>query len=95
MESQPDSYSTLVDITLTESPIKAIRKNETRRLNNPASNPITGGPSKNPRKPMVETVASATPAESFVVLPAALNTIGITEHTPKPTSKKPAMAVAK
>ena len=95
MESLLVSYKTFVEIILTERPINAIRKKETRRLKRPASNPITGGPNKNPRKPIVETVAKANPAESFVVFPAALKTIGITEQTPKPTNKKPAIAVGK
>jgi hypothetical protein len=52
-----------------------------------AINPISGGPIRNPRKPILETAASAIPGDSVSDLPASLYTNGTTEETPKPTSK--------
>src|SRR3712207_1491167 len=73
----------------------AIIKKDTRKLVAPATKPIRGGPIKKPKKPMVDTAAKATPGDNTFDLPAALYTNGITEETPAPTSKKPAIAVTK
>jgi len=54
------------------SPKQAIRLKETRRLAACAMKPITGGPNKNPKKPMVDTAANATPGCMVLDLPALL-----------------------
>lgn len=81
-------------IRVVVSPSKAIKIKETRKLLACAMNPMTGGPIKNPRYPMVETAASATPADTFFDFPAALYTNGTTDETPAPTRIKPAIEVA-
>jgi len=78
-----------VATTETLRPITAIKRKEIRRLDKPAINPISGGPIKKPRKPIVDTAAMATPGDITVYLPAALYTSGTTEETPKPTRKNP------
>lgn len=65
------------------------------KLEASAINPIMGGPNTNPKKPMEDTAAMATLALTFFVLPAMLYTVGTTDDTPKPTKKKPSMAVGK
>ena len=84
-----------VAITDTHNPIAAITTKEIRRLERPAIIPISGGPIKKPKKPIVETAAMATPADITLDLPAALYTKGTTEETPKPTKKNPIIAVTK
>src|SRR3954469_21334147 len=76
-----------------QSPSIAITENEILKLVAPAINPINGGPDRKPRNPIVETAASATPGDMTFDLPAALYTSGTTEDTPKPTSRKPRIAV--
>ena len=49
-----------------------MRANDQRRLEAWAMNPMTGGQSRNPRKPMVETTASATLGGMIRDLPAML-----------------------
>src|SRR5687767_11400010 len=66
---------------VTHKPMAAIRRNEIRRLDMPAIRPITGGPIRNPRKPMLVTAASAAPGESVFDLPASLYTRGTTAET--------------
>ena len=61
----------------------------TRRLEMPATMPISGGPARNPKKPILDTTASARPGEMFLDLHASLYTSGTMEETPKPTSRKP------
>nr|GFD25142.1 hypothetical protein [Tanacetum cinerariifolium] len=56
---------------------------------------MSGGPSKKPAKPTVETAASATPAGMVRERPAALYTSGTTDDTPSPTSIKPREAISK
>src|SRR5664279_757836 len=56
-------------------------------------NPIKGGPNKNPRYPIVDTAAIATPGDITFDLPAALYIIGTTEETPAPTNRNPMIAV--
>ena len=56
----------------TLMPITATNKNDARRVARPAINPITGGPTKNPAKPTVETAAKATPGDMVLDFPAAL-----------------------
>lgn len=73
--------------------MKAIKENETRKLVAPATNPISGGPNRKPINPIVETAARATPGDITFDLPAALYTRGITDETPTPTNKNPAIAV--
>ena len=77
------------------NPRMAIKVNDQRKLIACAIKPINGGPIKKPRKPMVDTAAKAAPALIVVDLPARPYTIGTTEETPKPTRKKPAVAVGK
>jgi len=79
--------------TTTLAPIIAINRNEARKVAKPAIKPITGGPTRKPTKPTVDTAASATPADMVFDLPAALYTIGTTDDTPTPTSRNPAIAV--
>ena len=83
----------LVDKITTQVPINAINTNDARKVAKPAMNPIIGGPNKKPIKPMVDTAASATPGCMVFDFPAALYTIGTTDDTPAPTSRKPAIAV--
>src|SRR4051812_4407379 len=83
-----DSFFLLPAIITTISPMMAMIKKDMRRLNNPATIPMSGGPIKNPRKPMLETAASAIPGETFFERPASLYTSGTTLDTPKPTMKK-------
>ena len=54
--------------------------------------PISGGPNKNPIKPIVEMDASAIPGDMVFDLPAALYTSGTTEETPRPTNINPMAA---
>ena len=68
---------------------------DTRKLLAWAIKPINGGPNRNPRYPMVETAAIATPGESFLDLPAEPYTSGTTEDTPAPTNRNPNRAVKK
>lgn len=58
-------------------------------------NPISGGPTKKPRNPIVETAANAVLAGIVLDLPANPYTIGTTDDTPNPTMKNPAVAVNK
>ncbi len=76
-------------------PNTAISVKDQRKLIACDRNPIIGGPIKNPRKPMVETEASAVLAGMVVDFPANPYTIGTTDDTPKPTRKNPAVAVNK
>jgi hypothetical protein len=78
----------------THKPIAATSANENRRLDRSAIRPISGGPSRKPKKLIDDTAASAIPADIVVDLPAAPYTSGTTDDTPKPTSKKPTIAVA-
>ena len=76
----------------TLKPIRAITAKDNRKLDIPASTPISGGPIKNPKKLMVDTDARAMPGDNIFDLPAALYTRGTTEDTPTPTNKNPAIA---
>lgn len=91
-----DSYVRSLDFEATIAtamPMNAIIKNEVRKLVAPATKPINGGPTRKPRKPIVETAASATPGDMVFDLPAALYTSGTTDETPNPTNKNPMIAV--
>ena len=77
----------------TLAPITAININDARKVATPAMKPMSGGPTKKPINPMVDTAASATPGDMVFDLPAALYTIGTTDDTPAPTNKNPAIAV--
>ena len=79
----------------THNPINAIMMKDMRRLDAPATMPIRGGPIKNPKKPMLDTAASATPGDISLDFPAVLYTSGTTEDTPSPTRKNPVMAGAR
>ena len=57
---------------LTDSPAHAIIKNATRILVACEIKPIKGGVNKKPKKPMVETVATAILDGIRVVFPAKL-----------------------
>ena len=83
----------MVEPTITQKPIKAIKIKDTLRVASPAIKPINGGPTKKPINPIVETAARATPGLMVLDFPAALYTIGTTEDTPAPTNRKPIMAV--
>src|ERR1700730_2505368 len=82
-------------MTVIIDPRTAIRPRETRRLLAWAIKPIKGGPNKNPRYPMVDTAAIATPGDISLDLPAEPYTRGTTDDTPAPTNRKPARAVKK
>ena len=83
----------LEDKSITFIPIRAMKINDALKVAKPAIKPIIGGPIKKPTKPMVDTAASATPADIVFDFPAALYTMGTTDDTPAPTSIKPAIAV--
>lgn len=53
------SFFTRPANTVVPIPIRATMANDQRRFNASAIKPIKGGPIKNPRKPIVETAASA------------------------------------
>ena len=55
-----------------DSPKTAITEKEVFKLVAPAISPIRGGPDKNPKKPIVDTAASATPGDIARDFPAAL-----------------------
>ena len=89
--TEEDDYTSnffSVAIIVTHKPMAAIITKEMRRLKSPAITPINGGPIKNPKNPIVDTAAMATPADMTFDLPAALYTRGTTEEPPKPTKKK-------
>jgi len=75
------------------NPKQAIRANETLRLKASAIKPIIGGPNKNPKKPIEETEAIATPGNIVFDFPARLYIMGTTDETPNPTNKNPIVAV--
>ena len=79
-------------ITAIINPSTAINPSDTRKLVACATNPINGGPIKNPRYPIVDTAANATPGDNTFDRPAALYTNGTTDDTPAPTNRKPASA---
>ena len=54
------------------NPKHAIRLNETLRLEISATNPIIGGHTKKPKKPIVDTVAIAIPDDILRERPAKL-----------------------
>ena len=57
---------------VTQTPMAAINVNDALNVAIPAIKPITGGPIKNPIKPIVDTAASATPGDMVFDRPAAL-----------------------
>ena len=57
-----------------------------------ASHPITGGPTRKPKKLMLETMVIAMLALMVPNFPAILYQIGTDEEMPKPTSRKPKVA---
>lgn len=81
-----------VAMMVVDNPIIAITVNDQRNPAISAIKPIKGGPIRNPRNPIVETAANATPGDMVVDFPVALYTNGTTEETPKPTRKKPMVA---
>lgn len=62
----------LVAMIVVVSPSIAMSINDNRRLAASAIKPMIGGPNKNPRYPIVETAANATPGDNFLDRPAAL-----------------------
>src|SRR5450432_1388807 len=62
----------LLAITAISVPITAMSPNEMRRFVAWAINPIKGGPNKNPRYPIVETAAIATPGDIILDFPTVL-----------------------
>src|SRR5437763_248024 len=82
-------------IMITIKPMMAMIRNDMRRLKIPATIPMSGGPTRKPRNPMLETAASAIPGDRREDFPASLYTSGTTEETPKPTMKNPMMEVSK
>jgi len=81
-----------VAMMVVDNPIIAITVNDQRNPAISAIKPIKGGPIKNPKNPIVETAAKATPGDMVFDFPVALYTNGTTEETPKPTRKKPMVA---
>lgn len=75
--------------------MQAINAKDQRKLESWAINPMMGGPAKKPRKPIVETAASANCGDMFEDLPASPYTIGTTQDTPAPTNKQPIAAVSR
>ena len=65
----PEWFILSLMITIT-NPSIAIREKDKRRLKACAINPINGGPSKNPRNPMLATDAMAAPVAILCVFPA-------------------------
>ena len=63
------------------------------KLNKSATNPINGGPSKNPKKEIVDTKAKATLGAYNFDRPAMLYERGIMEATPNPTKRNPKVAI--
>ena len=61
------------------------------KLVNSAINPISGGPSKKPKKLILVTTVKAIPVGTFSLFPATLKMIGTTFDTPNPTSMKAIM----
>jgi len=51
-------------------PLQAMIRKETFKSSHSATNPIRGGPTKNPKKERVETRARATPGEYILDRPA-------------------------
>lgn len=76
-----------VAMMVVDNPIIAITVNDQRKPAISAIKPIKGGPIKNPKNPIVETAAKATPGDMVFDFPVALYTSGTTEETPKPTRK--------
>src|SRR5664279_6528912 len=64
--------------SVVPNPNKATRAKDQRKLIAPAINPIMGGPTRNPRKPMVETAAKAVLAGIVLDRPAIPYTTGTT-----------------
>ena len=58
--------------SVTESPMHAISASDQRRLDACAMKPISGGPIRKPKKPIVETVAIAIPELILRDFPAKL-----------------------
>src|SRR6516165_4150507 len=58
-----------------------------------ATTPITGGPSRKPLYPAVDTAAIASSGNTLGILPAVLNRIGTAFASPRPTAAKPISAV--
>ena len=56
------------------NPKTAIKAKEMRRLETSAIKPITGGPSRKPKKPMEDTIAIAIPGAMLLERPARLYT---------------------
>ena len=81
-----------VAIMVVDKPIIAITVNDQRKPASSAIKPIKGGPIKNPRNPIVDTAANATPGDIVFDFPVALYTKGTTEETPNPTKKNPIVA---
>ena len=67
-------------------------KKEICKLVSSAMYPINGGPIKNPRKLMLDTIAKAIPAGMVGCFPAKLYTVGTQHATPSPTNIKPMVA---
>ena len=74
---------------VTIKPTKDIKANEAFKPIHSAINPISGGPSKNPKKEIVETIAMAIPVGNEVELAARLKQRGTTAAVPNPTIKNP------
>ena len=90
--SYPISF-TLLTIKLIPKPKNAIVIKEYCSPANWAIYPIKGGPIKNPKKPILLTVAIAIPLGMLGAFAAVLKISGTMLLTPKPTSKNPMVAV--
>ncbi len=61
-----------VTIIVMHNPNKAITAKEYRRFASAAIYPISGGPSRNPRNPILDTLARAIPGAILVAFAAVL-----------------------
>ena len=77
------------------NPKKAISVKDHCNPKASAIKPIMGGPTKNPRNPILDTAAKAIPGDSLVDLPAWLYSNGTTDETPNPTNRNPIVAMIK
>ena len=80
-------------INVIPSPSIAITAKEYCKLASSAIKPISGGPIKKPKKPIPDTVAMAIPLATSFIFPAVLYINGMMLLTPKPTIRKPIVAV--
>lgn len=86
------SNSTLAAIITLQNANAAINAKDHFKLKVCAIKPMVGGPNKNPKNPIVDTAAIATPGDMVLLLPAIPYISGTIDETPKPTNKNPMVA---